>query len=75
MSTPLPRLVKSISSRGLHGDPGKRGDIVNAHGFGMNAYGAPVYHLRRMREEGLLDAYATSFEAVWKQSRLPGEER
>ncbi|SNT62256.1 hypothetical protein SAMN05216276_108916 [Streptosporangium subroseum] len=49
--------------------------IVNAHVFGMNAYGAPVYHLRHMREEGLFDTYATSFEAVWKQSRLPGEER
>jgi hypothetical protein len=48
--------------------------IVNAHVFGMNAYGAPVYHLRRMREEGLFDTYATSFEAVWKQSRLPSEE-
>ncbi|WP_440070693.1 DUF5919 domain-containing protein [Streptosporangium sp. OZ121] len=49
--------------------------IVNAHVFGMNAYGAPVYHLRHKREEGLFDTYATSFEAVWKQSRLPGEER
>ncbi|MET8049445.1 DUF5919 domain-containing protein [Streptosporangium sp. NPDC005286] len=49
--------------------------IVNAHVFGMNAYGAPVYHLRHMREEGLFDTYATSFEAVWKQSRLPGEEQ
>ncbi|MEV7013924.1 helix-turn-helix domain-containing protein [Streptosporangium sp. NPDC051022] len=48
--------------------------IVNAHVYGMNAYGAPVYHLRRMRDDGLFDTYATSFEAVWEQSRLPGED-
>jgi transcriptional regulator with XRE-family HTH domain len=42
--------------------------IVNAHVFGMNAYGAPVYHLRRTGEGGLFDAYALSFQAVWEQS-------
>jgi hypothetical protein len=54
-----------------------RGDdqmIVNAHVFGMNAYGAPVYHLRRSGDGGLFDTYAESFEAVWKQSRTPGEQ-
>ncbi|WP_327044044.1 helix-turn-helix domain-containing protein [Microbispora sp. NBC_01189] len=53
-----------------------RGDdqmIVNAHVFGMNAYGAPVYHLRRTGEGGLYDVYAAGFEAVWEQSRRPGE--
>ncbi|MFI7052460.1 XRE family transcriptional regulator [Streptosporangium canum] len=48
--------------------------IVNAHVYGMNAYGAPVYHLRRMHDEGLFDVYAASFEAVWEQSRLPDED-
>ncbi|MFG3437579.1 hypothetical protein ACGF0J_10080 [Nonomuraea sp. NPDC047897] len=42
--------------------------------YGMNAYGAPIYHLRRMREEGLFDTYAASFEAVWEQFQLPGED-
>ncbi|GES16955.1 NUDIX domain-containing protein [Acrocarpospora macrocephala] len=41
--------------------------IVNAHVFGMNAYGTPVYHLRRTGEGGLFDAYAQSFQAVWEQ--------
>jgi transcriptional regulator with XRE-family HTH domain len=43
--------------------------IVNAHVFGKNAYGAPVYHLRRAGDGGLFDVYAESFEAVWEQSR------
>lgn len=47
--------------------------IVNAHVFGMNAYGAPIYHLRRTGGSGLYDTYAESFEAVWEQSRPPGE--
>lgn len=47
--------------------------IVNAHVFGMNAYGAPVYHLRRSRKGGLFDTYAESFEAVWTQARTPGD--
>ncbi|MEV7968686.1 XRE family transcriptional regulator [Sphaerisporangium sp. NPDC088356] len=48
--------------------------IVNAHVFGMNAYGAPVYHLRRTGQSGLYDAYAQSFEAVWERSRPAPEE-
>ncbi|MFI0422293.1 DUF5919 domain-containing protein [Spongiactinospora sp. 9N601] len=43
--------------------------IVNAHVFGMNAYGAPLYHLRRVGDGGLFDVYAESFETVWEQSR------
>lgn len=41
--------------------------LVNAHLWGMNAYGAPMWHLRR-RQDGdssLFDAYATSFDDVW----------
>lgn len=48
--------------------------IVNAHVFGMNAYGAPVYHLRRAGQGGLFDSYAQSFEAVWDCSRPAPEE-
>ncbi|MFI6813208.1 helix-turn-helix domain-containing protein [Nonomuraea sp. NPDC050328] len=43
--------------------------IVNAHVFGMNAYGAPVYHLKRAGDGGLFDVYAASFDEVWQLSR------
>ncbi|WP_207400986.1 hypothetical protein [Actinomadura roseirufa] len=49
-----------------------RGDdrmLVNAHVFGMNAYGAPLWHLRRESEGGVFDRYAESFGAVWALSR------
>lgn len=49
-----------------------RGDdqmLVNAHVYGMTAYGAPVWHLRRGAEGGVFDRYAESFEAVWALSR------
>ncbi|MFF3911819.1 XRE family transcriptional regulator [Streptomyces sp. NPDC001848] len=39
--------------------------LVNAHVWGVNAYGAPVWHLRRSREGGMFDTYADSFAAVW----------
>lgn len=39
--------------------------LVNAHVWGVNAYGAPVWHLRRHSEGGMFDSYAQSFEAVW----------
>ncbi|MFB6828117.1 XRE family transcriptional regulator [Streptomyces hydrogenans] len=39
--------------------------LVNAHVWGVNAYGAPVWHLRRHGDGGMFDAYATSFDAVW----------
>ncbi|MDT0309273.1 helix-turn-helix transcriptional regulator [Streptomyces sp. DSM 44917] len=39
--------------------------LVNAHVWGVNAYGAPVWHLRR-RDGGIFDRYAESFDAVWK---------
>jgi transcriptional regulator with XRE-family HTH domain len=43
--------------------------IVNSHRFGINAYAAPVMHLRRAAQGGLFDGYAESFEEVWQLSR------
>jgi hypothetical protein len=42
--------------------------LVNAHVWGVNAYNAPLLHLRRLGG-GLFDAYAASFEAVWETSQ------
>ncbi|WP_326600616.1 XRE family transcriptional regulator [Streptomyces sp. NBC_01803] len=45
-----------------------RGDdqmLVNAHVWGVNAYAAPVWHLRRSDAGGIFDTYAESFNAVW----------
>lgn len=39
--------------------------LVNAHVWGVNAYGAPVWHLRRNGDGGMFDTYAESFSAVW----------
>ncbi|MFE6711480.1 helix-turn-helix domain-containing protein [Streptomyces sp. NPDC057695] len=39
--------------------------LVNAHVWGVNAYGAPVWHLRRNGEGRMFDTYAASFDAVW----------
>ncbi|MFF0001526.1 XRE family transcriptional regulator [Streptomyces avermitilis] len=39
--------------------------LVNAHVWGVNAYKAPVWHLRRSGEGGMFDTYADSFDAVW----------
>ncbi len=43
--------------------------LVNAHIWGMNAYRAPVWHLRRTTDGGLFDTYTDSFEAVWQTGR------
>ncbi|WP_443333318.1 XRE family transcriptional regulator [Streptomyces sp. CB01580] len=40
--------------------------MVNAHVWGVNAYAAPVWHLRRSGEGGMFDTYAGSFDAVWE---------
>jgi hypothetical protein len=48
--------------------------IVNTHRFGINAYAAPVLHLRRAVPAGLFDGYAESFEDVWRLSRPAKEE-
>jgi hypothetical protein len=39
--------------------------LVNAHVWGVNAYGAPVWHLRWHSEGSMFDSYAQSFEVVW----------
>ena len=31
----------------------------------VNAFGAPVWHLRRVADGGMFDGYAESFDAVW----------
>lgn len=43
--------------------------LVNGHVFGVNAYGAPVWHLRRAEDGGLFDTYAESFDAVWNTAQ------
>ncbi|MFF3673448.1 XRE family transcriptional regulator [Streptomyces sp. NPDC002120] len=43
--------------------------LVNAHVLGVNAYGAPVWHLRRHDSGGMFDTYADSFNAVWETAR------
>ncbi|QKW05573.1 helix-turn-helix transcriptional regulator [Streptomyces sp. NA04227] len=43
--------------------------LVNAHVWGVNAYGAPVWHLRRNGKGGMFDTYADSFTAVWETAR------
>ena len=47
--------------------------LVNAHVWGVNAYGAPVWQLRRTEDGGMFDTYAASFNAVWDTAR-PVEE-
>ncbi|MEU4733756.1 MULTISPECIES: helix-turn-helix domain-containing protein [Streptomyces] len=43
--------------------------LVNAHVWGVNAYGAPVWHLRRHGDGCMFDTYAGSFDAVWETAR------
>ncbi len=43
--------------------------VVNAHVWGVNAYGAPVWHLRRTLDGGLFDTYTDSLDAVWHRAR------
>ncbi|MFE2559824.1 XRE family transcriptional regulator [Streptomyces sp. NPDC059352] len=43
--------------------------LVNAHVWGVNAYGAPVWHLRRHGDGGMFDTYAGSFDAAWDTAR------
>lgn len=43
--------------------------LVNAHVWGVNAYGAPVWQLRRTLDGGLFDTYTESFNAVWQAAR------
>lgn len=39
--------------------------LVNAHIWGVNAYSAPVWHLRRNADGGIFDTYTSSFDAIW----------
>ncbi|WP_406508827.1 helix-turn-helix domain-containing protein [Streptomyces sp. NBC_00212] len=43
--------------------------LVNAHVWGVNAYAAPVWHLRRSGGGGIFDTYAESFNAAWDTAR------
>ncbi|WP_030391766.1 helix-turn-helix domain-containing protein [Kitasatospora purpeofusca] len=43
--------------------------LVNAHVWGVNAFGAPVWHLRRAGTGTLFGTYAASFEAVWNAAQ------
>ncbi|MFI0151591.1 XRE family transcriptional regulator [Streptomyces lydicus] len=48
--------------------------LANAHVWGVNAYGAPVWHLRRNGDGGIFDTYAQSFDAVWTAAKSVPEE-
>ncbi|MEX2969175.1 XRE family transcriptional regulator [Streptomyces sp. C184] len=48
--------------------------LANAHVWGVNAYGAPVWHLRRNGDGGIFDTYAQSFDAVWTMAKPVPEE-
>jgi transcriptional regulator with XRE-family HTH domain len=48
--------------------------LVNAHVWGVNAYGAPVWHLRRHDSGRIFDTYAQSFDAVWATATPVREE-
>jgi transcriptional regulator with XRE-family HTH domain len=48
--------------------------LANAHVWGVNAYGAPVWHLRRNGDGGIFDTYAQSFDAVWTTAKPVSEE-
>ncbi|MDQ0986054.1 XRE family transcriptional regulator [Streptomyces sp. V2I9] len=43
--------------------------LVNAHIWGVNAYAAPVWHLRSTGSGGMFGTYADSFETVWNSAR------
>lgn len=48
--------------------------LVNAHLWGMNAYGAPLWYLRRVpdTQPSLFDAYLSSFDEVWSAATSVG---
>ncbi|MEU8814935.1 XRE family transcriptional regulator [Actinoplanes sp. NPDC048796] len=48
--------------------------LVNSHIYGRPAAQAPVLHLKRVGDEGMVSTYMASFERVWsvaKPSKLP----
>lgn len=42
--------------------------MVNAHLWGVNAFGAPMWRLRRHPAGSMADAYLESFDAVWDRA-------
>lgn len=42
--------------------------LVNTHIWGVNAFAAPVWHLRRSPTGDMVTTYRQSFDAVWEQS-------
>ncbi|QDY78709.1 XRE family transcriptional regulator [Streptomyces qinzhouensis] len=48
--------------------------LVNAHVWGVNAYAAPIWHLRRSGAGGTFHTYAQSFDAVWSTATPVPEE-
>jgi hypothetical protein len=42
--------------------------LVNTHLWGVNAFGAPVWHLRENQDDTMVSAYRESFDAVWEQA-------
>jgi transcriptional regulator with XRE-family HTH domain len=47
--------------------------LVNTHVYGVAAYMAPVFHLRRLPGGGLFDTYANSIEQTWGGARQATE--
>ncbi|MER6525738.1 XRE family transcriptional regulator [Streptomyces sp. NPDC001508] len=43
--------------------------LVNPHVYGIGAYMAPVFHLRRLSDSGLFETYANSIEHTWENAR------
>ncbi|MGW1211218.1 XRE family transcriptional regulator [Streptomyces sp. NPDC002499] len=43
--------------------------LVNPHVYGVGAYLAPVFHLRRLSDGGLFETYANSIEHTWENAR------
>ncbi|MFC5027161.1 helix-turn-helix domain-containing protein [Streptomyces sp. DSM 41987] len=43
--------------------------LVNPHVYGIGAYMAPVFHLRRLPGGGLFETYANSIEQTWGRAR------
>ncbi|NUK11755.1 XRE family transcriptional regulator [Streptomyces lunaelactis] len=43
--------------------------LVNTHVYGIGAFMAPVFHLRRLARGGLFDTYANSIEQTWGGAR------
>lgn len=43
--------------------------LVNTHVYGIGAYLAPVFHLRRLPGSGLFDTYARNIDQTWEGAR------